>query len=90
MDPAGGHLDAYDPVTGKKFWSYPSKYPLLASQLSTAGDLVFFRTYRPGPSHVGIYIGGGRFVHVSYTRGVIISSIEDPYFNGRFIGARRI
>ena len=29
--PAGGHLDAYDPVTGKKFWSYPSKYPLLAS-----------------------------------------------------------
>jgi len=38
---AGGHLDAYDPVTGKKFWSYPSKYPLLASQLSTAGDLVF-------------------------------------------------
>jgi cell wall-associated NlpC family hydrolase len=55
-----------------------------------AGDLVFFRTYRPGPSHVGIYIGGGRFVHVSYSRGVIISSIEDPYFNGRFIGARRI
>src|SRR5207245_1865113 len=29
------------PVSGKKFWSYPSKYPLLASQLSTAGDLVF-------------------------------------------------
>ena len=28
-------------ITGKKFWSYPSKYPLLASQLSTAGDLVF-------------------------------------------------
>ena len=39
--PAGGHLDAYEPVTGKKLWSYPSKYPLLASQLSTAGDLVF-------------------------------------------------
>jgi len=37
----GGHLDAYDPVTGKKFWSYRAKYPLLASQLSTAGDLVF-------------------------------------------------
>jgi hypothetical protein len=28
----GGHLDAYDPVTGKKFWSYPWKYPLLASR----------------------------------------------------------
>ncbi|MBM3775506.1 MAG: PQQ-dependent dehydrogenase, methanol/ethanol family [Acidobacteria bacterium] len=39
--PAHGHLDAYDPVTGKKFWTYRSKYPLLASVLSTAGDLVF-------------------------------------------------
>lgn len=38
---ARGHLDAYDPVSGKKFWSYDSKYPLLASGLSTAGDLVF-------------------------------------------------
>jgi alcohol dehydrogenase (cytochrome c) len=36
-----GHLAAYDPVTGKKHWSYKSKYPLLASVLATAGDLVF-------------------------------------------------
>ncbi|HZT29053.1 MAG TPA: PQQ-dependent dehydrogenase, methanol/ethanol family [Bryobacteraceae bacterium] len=38
---AGGHLAAYDPVTGRKFWSYESKYPLLASALATAGDLLF-------------------------------------------------
>lgn len=38
---AYGHLDAYDAVSGKKFWSYESQYPLLASLLSTAGDLVF-------------------------------------------------
>jgi alcohol dehydrogenase (cytochrome c) len=38
---AHGHLDAYDPVTGKKFWTYRSKYPLLASILATAGDLIF-------------------------------------------------
>lgn len=38
---AHSHLDAYDPVTGKKFWTYRSKYPLLASVLSTAGDLIF-------------------------------------------------
>jgi alcohol dehydrogenase (cytochrome c) len=38
---AHGHLDAYDPVSGKKFWTYRSKYPLLASILATAGDLVF-------------------------------------------------
>ena len=38
---SGGHMDAYDPVTGKKFWTYPSKYPLLASAVATAGDLIF-------------------------------------------------
>jgi alcohol dehydrogenase (cytochrome c) len=38
---AGGHLDAYDPVTGKRQWSYRSKYPLLASVLATGGDLIF-------------------------------------------------
>ncbi len=38
---AGGHLDAFDPASGKRFWSYESKYPLLASVLATAGDLVF-------------------------------------------------
>ncbi len=36
-----GHIDAYDPVTGKKQWTYQYKYWLLASLLATAGDLVF-------------------------------------------------
>ncbi len=40
-EPAHSHLDAYDPVSGRKHWSYRSKYPLLASVLATAGDLVF-------------------------------------------------
>ncbi|MGD1210288.1 MAG: PQQ-dependent dehydrogenase, methanol/ethanol family [Candidatus Acidiferrales bacterium] len=35
------HVDAWDPVTGKRLWSYPYKYLLLASVLATAGDLVF-------------------------------------------------
>jgi alcohol dehydrogenase (cytochrome c) len=35
------HLDAYDPVTGKRQWSYPYKYFLLASILATGGDLIF-------------------------------------------------
>jgi alcohol dehydrogenase (cytochrome c) len=40
-DVAHGHLDAFEPVSGKRLWSYRSKYPLLASILATAGDLVF-------------------------------------------------
>jgi alcohol dehydrogenase (cytochrome c) len=42
--PAGlahSHVDAYDPVTGKRQWSFSYKYSLLASILATAGDLVF-------------------------------------------------
>jgi alcohol dehydrogenase (cytochrome c) len=38
---AGGHFDAVDPVTGKRQWTYRSKYPLLASALATGSDLVF-------------------------------------------------
>jgi alcohol dehydrogenase (cytochrome c) len=35
------HLDAFEPLSGRRRWSYESKYPLLASVLSTAGGLVF-------------------------------------------------
>jgi hypothetical protein len=35
------HVDAWDPVTGKRVWSMPYKFVLLSSMLLTAGDLVF-------------------------------------------------
>jgi len=35
------HVDAFDPLTGKRVWSVPYKYGLMASMLATAGDLVF-------------------------------------------------
>ncbi len=55
------------------------------------GDLVFFRTYARYPSHVGIYIGNGKFVHFSSMfHGLAISSMRHPYFRKRFIGARRV
>ena len=55
------------------------------------GDLIFFNTRRRvRPGHVGIYIGDNLFAHASSKLGVTISSLEHPYYNKRYMGARRI
>jgi cell wall-associated NlpC family hydrolase len=54
------------------------------------GDILFFNTYS-SISHVGIYVGGGSFVHAANSRtGVVISSLSEGYYSKRFVGARRI
>ncbi len=54
------------------------------------GDLVFFETYAPGPSHAGIYIGNGQFVHSGSSTGVTIANMSTAYWNDRYIGAKRM
>lgn len=55
-----------------------------------AGDLLFFNTNGKGVSHVGIYVGDGKFAHASSSRGVTISSLSDKYYVNTYVGAKRV
>jgi len=53
------------------------------------GDLLFFNT-RGGVSHAGVYLGNGYFVHSSVHAGVTINSLNDDYYNRKYIGGGRV
>jgi len=56
-----------------------------------AGDLVFYDTQKRPYSHVGIYLGDGRFVHAPKAGArVRVESIRSAYWTQRFSGARRV
>lgn len=55
------------------------------------GDLVFFSTVAPGPSHVGIIVGGDQFVHAPNSNGVVrVEHLSSQYWSSRFVGAKRV
>ncbi|WP_315707749.1 bifunctional murein DD-endopeptidase/murein LD-carboxypeptidase [Brenneria uluponensis] len=53
------------------------------------GDLVLFRAGSTG-RHVGIYLGNRQFVHASTSGGVMISSMDESYWNRRYQEGRRV
>ena len=59
-----------------------------------AGDLIFFTTVAtsiPGPTHVGIAIGGDQFVHAPSSTGVVrVERLSSSYWSPRYLGARRV
>jgi probable lipoprotein NlpC len=54
------------------------------------GDLVFFNTIGSRISHVGIYLGESVFAQSSSSGGVKTSSLNEDYYNSRYITARRV
>ena len=64
---------------------YSYGVPVSRSDLQP-GDLVFF----DGLGHMGIYIGGGQFIHAPHTGDVVKISSLTGYYDSNWVGARRI
>ena len=55
------------------------------------GDLIFFVALKDKQvDHVGIYLGDANFVHASYSKGVVVSSLLQDYYVQRYHSARRL
>lgn len=64
---------------------------VIAKEELRPGDLVFFNTMRRAFSHVGIYIGDGKFIHSPRAGGKVrVEDMRDSYWTKRFNGARRV
>ena len=67
-------------------YNYPDSVSVSRSQLEP-GDLVFFY----GLGHVGIYVGGGQFIHAPHTGSVVrIDSLSGGGYSSAYVGAKRI
>lgn len=94
IDCSGFTLAVYSAVYGITLPRVSREQYNNARKISTTelkeGDLVFFNTRGRGVSHVGIYLGNNFFIHASVSRGVMVSSLFEPYYLQRFVGAGRI
>lgn len=54
------------------------------------GDMVFFKIHPSRISHVGVYLGQNKFAHASTQSGVIISDLDEPYYQLRFYKGGRL
>lgn len=72
------------PRSVSEIWNYG-----VPVQQPQKGDLVFFETYKAGPSHVGIYAGNGNFLSAT-NDGVTTGDMSLDYWQSRYLGAKRI
>lgn len=78
-----GHNISRQSVAG--YWS-----SLPQTSSPQPGDLIYFKdTYKAGPSHMGIYLGGGSFIQ-SGDKGVAIASLNNSYWKSHFLGYTKV
>jgi cell wall-associated NlpC family hydrolase len=78
-----GQVGVSLPHNGAQLWGLGRFVP---RHRIAPGDVVFFN----GLGHVGIYIGGGRFVHSPHTGDVVkISHLSEGWYSSSYVGARR-
>lgn len=64
------------------YWSMVKK-----TTTPKAGDIVFFKnTYKAGPSHIGIYLGDGKFLNANSEKGIAIDNVNSSYWKSHFLG----
>lgn len=96
VDCSGFVLQVYNNALDIKLPRNSAKQYEFCSQVKPsdliAGDLVFFATSRgsSGVSHVGLYVGDGKMIHASSSKGVIVTNITDDYYKRTFVGAGRV
>lgn len=95
----GVDCSAYTQIVFSKFGISLNRTATAQYQQGTAvskanlkeGDLVFFNTSGAGISHVGVYVGSGKFISSTTSSGVKEDHINDPYYWGsRYVGAKRV
>lgn len=94
IDCSGFSSTLYEAVYQKSFSGssrsiYTLVAPLEKNEL-TEGDLVFFKIRKNQISHVGVYLHNDYFVHASTEAGVIISSLNEPYYKKYFYKGGRL
>jgi cell wall-associated NlpC family hydrolase len=95
LDCSGLVQHVFQQVTGVSLPRTAKEMSGLGSKVNISelvpGDLVFFNTRRFSFSHVGIYLGGHRFVHAPSRGGEVeIAALTESYWHRRFDGGRRL
>jgi len=77
-------------TTSEEIYAMPGKKITSTASLMP-GDLVFFAVNRPGVvSHVGFYVGGGKFISATTSKGVYTYPLTTGYWSNYYIGAKRV